>query len=158
MIYDSMGFDCVFRPAEPSDYDELRRFLEARWIELYSPHVLKRSVERFVREDGAGQHLHLYMGSFELALVDDCIVGSTNRCDDCITAFFVAKRYRVNGIGSCLLHNAESSGGSYLEVAAFNTRAISFYQARGWSRAGTFNEDVFGTGISSLSMTKRHTV
>ncbi|MDX0658345.1 GNAT family N-acetyltransferase [Sinorhizobium medicae] len=155
MVYDSMDFDCVFRSAAPSDYEELRRFIETGWIELYSPHVSARSVERFVREDGAGQHLDLYLETFELALVDGSIVGSISLCDDCITALFVEKRYRGNGIGSCLLHNAEISSGHYLEVAAFNTHAISFYERRGWLRRCTFNEDAFGTNILSVFMTKR---
>lgn len=155
MIYNSMNFDCVFRSAALSDYDELRRFLEASWIELYAPHVSTRSVERFVREDGAGQHLNLHMETFELALVGASIVGSIGVTDGCITAFFIEKRSRHNGIGSCLFHNAELAGGWHLEVPIFNARAISFYERRGWSRLSTSEEDAFGTRIGSFTMAKR---
>ncbi|MDX0640352.1 GNAT family N-acetyltransferase [Sinorhizobium medicae] len=152
MIYNSMNFDCVFRSAAPSDYEALRRFIEVGWIELYSPHIPKSSVERFIRQDGAGQHLHHCMATFELALIGGSIVGSINRCDDCITALFVEKRYRGNGIGSFLFHNAEVAGGTYLEVPVFNARAISFYERRGWSRLRTSDEDAFGTRVRSLTM------
>ncbi|MCZ4090610.1 GNAT family N-acetyltransferase [Sinorhizobium psoraleae] len=154
MIYDSMDFDCVFRSAAPSDYEQLRRFLEAGWIELYTARISKRSVERFIREDGAGQHLDLHMATFELAVIDGSIVGSVNRCDDCITALFVEKRYRGNGIGSCLLHNAEIAGGRYLDVPMFNARAISFYERRGWSKLCASEEDAFGTRVGSFTMGK----
>ncbi|MDX0488361.1 GNAT family N-acetyltransferase [Sinorhizobium medicae] len=154
MIYNSMNFDCVFRSAAPSDYEALRRFIEVGWIELYSPHIPKSSVERFIRQDGAGQHLHHCMATFELALVNGSIVGSINRCDGSITALFVEKRYRRNGIGSCLLHNAEIAGGRYLEVPAFNACAISFYERRGWSRLCSSEEDAFGTRLRSITMCK----
>lgn len=157
MVYVSMDFDCVFRSAVSSDYDDLRQFLEAGWVELYSPHVSKSSVQRFVCEGGAGQHLDLYTRTFELAFVDGSIVGSINRFEDCITALFVAKRYRGYGIGSCLLHNAEVAGGRYLEVPVFNAHAISFYERRGWSRLHLSEEDAFGTRISSFTMGKAQT-
>ncbi|MDX0953906.1 GNAT family N-acetyltransferase [Sinorhizobium medicae] len=154
MVYDSMDFDCVFRSAAPSDYEDLRRFIETGWIELYSPHVSKRSVERFVREDGAGQHLRLYLSTFELAVIQGSIVGSISQCNDCITGLFVEKRYRRCGIGSCLLNNAELAGGLFLEVPSFNEPAISFYERRRWSRLCVSEEDAFGTKIASFTMTK----
>lgn len=137
MTHEPMDFDCTFRSAAPSGYDELRRFIEFEWIALYAPHVSKRSLERFQREDGAGQHVRLYLETFEVAVVDGAIVGSINRSGDCITALFVDERYRCNGIGSCLLHNAVVSGGRYLEVPEFNTSAVSFYERRGWLRLFT---------------------
>ncbi|MDW9738321.1 GNAT family N-acetyltransferase [Sinorhizobium meliloti] len=158
MIYDSVDFDCAFRSAAPSDYDELRRFIETGWLELYTPHISKRSVERFVCEDGAGRHLGLYMATFKLALIGGSIVGSINQYDDCITALFVEKKFRGNGIGSCLLQNAEIAGGRYLEVPMFNARAISFYERRAWLRLRTSEEDAFGTTVHSLVMAKESSV
>lgn len=154
MTYDSMDFDCVFRSAKASDYDELRQFIETAWMELYSPHVSKRSVERFQSEDGAGQHLRLYLATFEVAVVGGSIVGSVNTSGHCITALFVRERYRYNGIGSSLLHNAEICGGRYLEVPTFNAPAVSFYERRGWVRGYTTEEESFGTTIGSLVMMK----
>ncbi|MDE4555501.1 N-acetyltransferase [Sinorhizobium meliloti] len=152
-----MNFDCVFRSAAPTDYDQLRRFLEAEWIELHSSHVSRRSVQRFSQEDGAGRHLDFFMANFEVAVVDGAIVACINLAGEFISALFVDKRYRRNGIGSCLLHNAEISGGRYLVVAAFNRRAISFYEKRGWTTTCKFDEDEFGTRVPSLAMIKGKT-
>ncbi|WP_052316165.1 GNAT family N-acetyltransferase [Sinorhizobium fredii] len=98
--------------------------------------------------------LNRFISIMEVAVVNGCIVGVINRSNEFITALFVARSFRRFGIGSCLLHNAEMAGGRYLEVAAFNHRAISFYEARGWQRYQEFEEDVFGTRLKSFAMAK----
>nr|MDX0162466.1 GNAT family N-acetyltransferase [Sinorhizobium meliloti] len=154
MIYNCIDLDCVFRSATPSDFEELRRFVEAGWIELYSPHVPKRSVERFLAEDGSGRHVCLHLKTFEVGVINGKIIASINCCDDFITAFFVEGQFRGNGIGSCLLSNAEIDGGRYLDIPAFNTSALSFYERRGWSRLCEAEEDAFGTRVRSITMWK----
>ncbi|WP_457811342.1 GNAT family N-acetyltransferase [Sinorhizobium meliloti] len=154
MIYDPMNFDCVFRSATPSDFEELRRFVEASWIELYSPHVPKRSVERFLAADGSGHHVCFHLQTFEVGVINDRIIASINCCDDFITALFVERQFRGNGIGSCLLSNAEIDGGRYLDIPAFNMPALSFYERRGWSRLCESEEDAFGTRVRSITMWK----
>ncbi|WP_374708674.1 N-acetyltransferase family protein [Shinella sp. CPCC 101442] len=59
-------------------------------------------------------------------------------------SLFVAKRFRGNRIGTCLLHNAVLAGGRRFEVAVLNVRAIAFYKACGWRRAGESFEDIGG--------------
>ena len=145
-------FDCIFRPANPSDFEALHDLLTTCWSEGYSPHVAGISVARFIAEDGAGEHLRLFLPNMEVAVVNGSIVGVINQYEQYITALTVAKRFRNCLIGSSLLHNAQNRGGRRLEVADFNKEAIRFYERRGWKRDRSFDDDVFGTKIWTITM------
>lgn len=151
---DPGDFDCTFRSADPSDYSQLHRLIRKCWVELYSPHVPKASVRRFLDGDAIGKHLEAFLPFSEVAVVDSTVVGVIGLFEGSITSLFVAKRFRGFRIGSCLLHNAELAGGRALEVAAFNRRAIAFYEGRRWTKVGECFEDVGGARVEAFRMEK----
>jgi ribosomal protein S18 acetylase RimI-like enzyme len=50
------------------------------------------------------------------------------------------------------MDHAEANGGRTLEVRAFNTRAIRFYERRGWRRVRSYVGDEFGTMLETIEM------
>ena len=71
---------------------------------------------------------------------DGSLVGfvSVDEEDNFIHNLFVLTRWLGHGVGSQLLATALASIGSpaRLKCVAENTRAISFYQAKGWQKVG----------------------
>lgn len=149
---DPDDFDCNFRRAIPADRDQLHRLIERCWLEVYSPHLPRAAIERFLADDPIGVHLDVFLPFSEVAVVDDEIVGVVAVADGGVFSLFVAKRFRGSRIGSCLLHNAVLAGGRWLEVPVFNVRAMAFYEASGWTRAGKSFEDVGGTRVATVLM------
>lgn len=144
-------FDCTFRSAERMDYDALHTLLQTGWLEIYRPYISEESARRFVSEDAVGDHLREFLATMEVAVIGGKIVGVVNCFNGFVTALFVAPRFRRNGIGSALMHNAELRGGYHLEASAFNTDCISFYEHRGWRRKVTMSEDWFGTRLPAIA-------
>lgn len=146
---DPDDFDCNFRQALPTDRDQLHLLIERCWLEVYSPHLPRAAIERFLADDPIGVHLDVFLPFSEVAVVDDEIVGVVAVADGGVFSLFVEERFRSNRIGSCLLHNAVLSGGRWLEVPVFNVRAMEFYETSGWRRAGESVEDVGGARVST---------
>lgn len=94
----------------------------------------------------------MFLPFSEVAVVGDEIVGVIAVADGGVFSLFVAERFRGNRIGSCLLHNAVLSGGRWLEVPVFNVRAMAFYEASGWRRAGESFEEVGGVRVATFLM------
>lgn len=147
-----LNFDCIFRPAKDSDYDELHRLLSSCWMETYGRQVSPKIVRRFIAEDCVGEHLRQFLNSMQVADIDGQVVGAINQTDGCITALNVAKGFRRNRIGFSLLHNAYMAGGRRLSVGAFNASAISFYERCGWKKSGRFFEDICGVKLAAILM------
>lgn len=153
-MIDPLNFDCIFRPAMDSDYDDLHRLLSSCWMETYGPQVSSKIARRFIDDDCVGEHLRQFLSSMQVADVGGRVVGAINQADGCITALNVAKEFRRNRIGFSLLHNAYMAGGRLLSVAAFDVSAIRFYERCGWSKSGTFFEDVCGAKIAVFLMVR----
>ncbi|WP_421590761.1 GNAT family N-acetyltransferase [Shinella sp. M27] len=149
---DPGDFDCNFRRALPTDRDQLHRLIERCWLEVYSPHLPLAAVESFLADDPIGTHLDVFLPLSEVAVVGDEIVGVVAVADGGVFSLFVEERFRGNRIGSCLLHNTVLSGGRWLEVPVFNVRAMAFYEASGWTRAGESFEDVAGLQVATVLM------
>ncbi|ANL70420.1 N-acetyltransferase family protein [Rhizobium phaseoli] len=151
-MIDPLNFDCIFRPAAASDYEDLHRLLSSCWMETYGRQVSRKIARRFIDEDCVGDHLRQFLNSMQVADIDGQVVGVINQTDDCITALNVAKEFRRNRIGFSLLHNAYMAGGSLLSVGAFNASAISFYEHCGWRKFGMSFEDFFGIKLAAFLM------
>jgi GNAT superfamily N-acetyltransferase len=152
---DPGDFDCNFRPALPSDRDQLHRLIERCWLEVYSPHLPRAAIKRFLADDPIGTHLDVFLPLSEVAVVGNEIVGVVAVADGGVFSLFVEERLRGNRIGSCLLHNAVLAGGRWLEVPGFNVRAMAFYEASGWRRVGESFEDVGGVQVATVLMQVR---
>ncbi|WP_017962943.1 GNAT family N-acetyltransferase [Rhizobium leguminosarum] len=153
-MIDPLNFDCIFRPAMDSDYEDLHRLLYACWMETYGRQVSRKIVRRFTDEDCVGEHLREFLNSMQVADVDGRVIGAINQIDGCITALNVAKEFRRNRIGFSLLHNAYTAGGRRLSVGVFNVPAIRFYERCGWKKAGQFFEDICGVELSAFLMVR----
>lgn len=151
-MIDPLNFDCIFRPAMDSDYDDLHRLLSSCWMETYGCQVSRKIARRFIDEDCVGEHLRLFLNGMLVAEIDGQLVGVINQTDNCITALNVAKEFRRNRIGFSLVHNAYMAGGRLLSVGAFNTPAIRFYERCGWRKSGELLEEVCGTKIAAFLM------
>ncbi|MGR9437956.1 GNAT family N-acetyltransferase [Rhizobium leguminosarum] len=152
-MIDPLNFDCVFRPANYSDYECLHGLLSSCWMETYGRQVSRKIARRFTKEDCVGEHLRV--GTIQVADVDGQVVGLINQTDGCITALNVAKEFRRNKIGFSLLHNAYMLGGRRLSVGAFNASAIRFYEQCGWRKAGGIYEDVCGRKVAAFLMVRK---
>jgi ribosomal protein S18 acetylase RimI-like enzyme len=147
-------FDCHFRPAVTADFARLHDLASRCWIEIYERHVRAESVRRFWDEDGAGEYVREFLPSIQVAAVGGEVIGMISVASGCIAGLYVNRRYRGNLIGTSLLHNAALDGGKWIEVSANNLRAIVLYERRGWRRVSLFREDVFGTSLPAIVMTR----
>jgi ribosomal protein S18 acetylase RimI-like enzyme len=154
-MIDPLNFDCIFRPANGSDYDALHQLLSSCWMETYGRQVSRKIARRFADEDCVGEHVRLFLNGMQVVDVDGQVVGAINQTDGCITALNVAVEFRRNRIGFSLLHNAYMAGGRRLSVAVFNVPAICFYERCGWRKAGGFFEDVYGAKVAAFLMVRR---
>lgn len=149
---DPGDFDCNFRQALPSDRDQLHRLIEKCWLEVYSPHLPRASIESFFADDPIGTHLDVFLPFSDVAVVGNEIVGVVAVTEEWVLSLFVEERFRGNRIGTCLLHNAVLAGGRRLDVAKFNARAIAFYKSWGWRKVGESFEDVGGGRVETIMM------
>lgn len=148
----SNDFDCQFRPANSHDRTSLHDLLHTCWIEIYSPHVPSIVIDRFKADDLVERHLDAFLSCTEVAVVNGDVIGSISHCFGAVHGLFVRGDFRGNRIGSSLLFNAEIDGARFLDVAAFNKKAIRFYELCGWQPSGRFYEDIYDYRVRMFSM------
>jgi len=142
----------IIREATLEDRMPLHDLLTRTWLETWAPQVSRTSVERFRREDPIAGYLEGYLPSMVVAEEDGRVLGMVHLVGDRIAAVHVRPDVQGRGVGSRLMAHAEERGGRTLEVRAFNTRAIAFYEQRGWRAVRHYVDDEFGTALTTIEM------
>lgn len=140
------------RAAVPEDYPALHTLLTRSWLENWAPHVAAASVERFRKEDPVAGYLSGHLSSMTVVEQDGQVLGMVHLVGDRIGALHVLADAQGRGLGARLMDHAEANGGRTLEVRAFNTQAIRFYENRGWRRIRSYEDDEFGTPLATYEM------
>jgi len=140
------------RNAEPQDRASLHDLLTRSWLENWAPHVSAASIERFRSENPVAGYLSGYLPSMTVAEEDGQVLGMAHLVGDRVAALHVLADSQGRGVGARLMDHAEADGGRRLEVRAFNTRAIRFYEKRGWRPVRRYEDDEFGTPLETIEM------
>jgi ribosomal protein S18 acetylase RimI-like enzyme len=140
------------RNAEAQDHASLHDLLTRSWLETWAPHVSAASVERFRSEDPVSGYLSGYLTAMTVVEKEGHVLGMVHVVGNSIAAIHGRADARGRGVGARLMDHAEANGGRTLEVRAFNTRAIRFYERRGWRRVRSYVGDEFGTMLETIEM------
>ena len=140
------------RNATPEDHPALHDLLTQSWTRNWAPHVSAASVERFRSEDPVSAYLSGHWPAMMVAEDAGRVLGMLHLVGEMIASLHVAPDAQDKGVGSKLMDVAESMGAAVLEVRAFNTRAIRFYEKRGWHAVRRYDGDEFGTALATIEM------
>ncbi|HCL99741.1 hypothetical protein A2Y26_00770 [candidate division CPR2 bacterium GWD2_39_7] len=142
--------DIIIRKATPNDYEEINHVRRITWLDTYPNQnldITKEEIEAKFNNMTKEGH-DLWRKSLEasesscswVATNNNKIVGfcraRKKRSFNEIGATYILPEYQGRGMGKLLLTEALSWLGSdkniHLTVAAYNTRAIRFYEERGF--------------------------
>jgi ribosomal protein S18 acetylase RimI-like enzyme len=137
------------RPAVASDAPEIADIWWAGWQDGHLGNVPVELVE--VRtEESFRQRSAERVHDTTVALVDDRVAGFVMVVGDEVEQVYVSAAHRGSGIADTLLTEAERLVGlgghakAWLAVAPGNERARRFYERRGWSDEGAFDNPAPG--------------
>jgi ribosomal protein S18 acetylase RimI-like enzyme len=87
------------------------------------------------------------------------LIGMFHVEGNCLNAIHLDPKHKRQGIGSRLMDEVERRISAQhpearLEVRAFNTGAIKFYQQRGWSERRRYQAKECGEPVETLEMVK----
>jgi len=140
------------RNTTPEDHPAVHDLLTQSWMRNWAPHVSAASVERFRIEDPVSAYLPGHLPAMMVAEDAGRVLGMLHLNGEMIASLHVAPDAQGQGVGSKLMDVAESMGAAVLEVRAFNTRAIRFYEKRGWRGVRHYEGDEFGTALATIEM------
>ncbi|NKX44634.1 GNAT family N-acetyltransferase [Roseicyclus persicicus] len=134
----------VIRAARVDDRPALHALFEESWLSFWAPHLPPGAEERFRARDPVTVFLDEALDRIEVAEVEGAVVGALLVEGDRLEDLHVVQSRQGEGIGRLLFTRAKTLGARRLEVRAFNTRAIAFYDHMGWHRARTFETTELG--------------
>jgi GNAT superfamily N-acetyltransferase len=157
----SMGPDCIrLRQATERDVPALIRLLRRSWLVSWAPELPFEAVQAFAIADPARSQAESMWPAFLVAVIDDVLVGMIHVSDDCVEDLNVDPRAWSKGVGSKLMDDAErqirqAHGTARLVVRAFNERARTFYERRGWIQHRRYPGIECGSPVENIEMRKQ---
>jgi ribosomal protein S18 acetylase RimI-like enzyme len=150
----------VIRPASDADVPALQALLRASWLTTWAPHLKPETVARFHQTDEAGTYALTCWQHFGLAEDDGAIRGMFHIDGHHLNAIHLDPALKRRGIGSFLMDEVErrisvAHKEATLEVLAFNTQAIAFYEHRAWQQGRRYETLECGERVETIEMTKR---
>lgn len=139
------------RPAKPTDEAVLIDLLERSWRTTWAPNLPRSAGDRFDRDRPVVRYVTAFLSAFEVAVIDGLVVGLLHRDRDHVVSLEVDLWFQGQGIGSALMDHAERHGARRLEVRAFNTKAIRFYERRGWQPVSRFLDTELGAPVETIA-------
>jgi ribosomal protein S18 acetylase RimI-like enzyme len=142
-----MAAEIFIRRAKPSENDAVQALVQTVANETFAGLFAPSQVPI-----GEADWLHAW-----LAISGDEIVGVTMTREEWVSDLWVRCDARRGGIGGMLLAHAEHEIHSRghdtprLRVVKSNTRAVEFYQGRGWSVQREFPHEKFGHTMFELT-------
>jgi putative acetyltransferase len=129
----------------------------ASLVDTYEPFLGRMAVEEFIEAGNVERYFHERWQQATVATVSGEIVGIAVLEGALLDLIWVRPTERSKGLGSRLMESIEEqaaldSNEVTLEVWTANRRAVAFYERRGFSVVGTFDD--LATGLEKLAMRK----
>jgi ribosomal protein S18 acetylase RimI-like enzyme len=145
------------RPAVRADVAAIAAMQKASLLETYEPFLGRAAIEEFIAAGRVEEYFDEHWRDATVAISGGDVVGVAVLVGGLLDLVWVRPRSRAQGIGSALLHAAESkaaAGGDELtlEVWEVNGRAVAFYEREGFSVTATSEDPQ--TGLAKLVMRK----
>ena len=149
----------ILRPAIENDVPSLQSILRRSWLATWAPELKFETVQRFAAEDPAGHYAADKWQAFVVADEGGTLVGMFHVEGDHLHAIHLDPRRKRGRIGWLMMDEIErrialAHRVATLEVRAFNTGAIAFYEQRGWARRRTFTDNECGEPVETFEMAK----
>ncbi len=149
----------TIRSAHESDIPSLTTLLRNSWLTAWAPELQFATVQRFVATDPAGGYARDKWREFIVADDDGALLGMYHIEGDHLHAIHLSAKHKRRGIGTLLMDDVErriaaTHREASLEVLAFNTAAIAFYEQRGWQRRRVYQGDECGEAVETIEMVK----
>lgn len=149
----------MLRAAVKSDVPALVHLLRRSWLVTWAPELPFEAVQAFAAHDPAREHAEKTFASFTIAERASEVIGLFHVNGDVVENLHVDPAEWERGIGSLLLKEAERRIATYhprayLEVRAFNKRALNFYSRRGWIETRRYPGTECGASVENIEMMK----
>ena len=148
------------RAATQVDIPALESILRRSWLATWAPELAFETVQRFAATDPAGHYARDKWREFVVAEEGGALLGMFHTEGDHLHAIHLDPKHKRRRVGSRLMDDVErriatDHPEATLEVRAFNTGAIAFYQQRGWSiRGAAYADDECGEPCETFRMFK----
>src|SRR5258708_7229725 len=147
----------IIRNAVEADVPALQRLLRASWLATWAPELAFATVQRFAAEDPAGRSAVERWRGFVVADEDRALLGMFHTEGDPPPSLPLHPNRTPRRIGTALMDEIERRIGAVhaqasLEVRAFNTGAIAFYQQRGWTIQRRYHASELSEDVETLEM------
>jgi GNAT superfamily N-acetyltransferase len=134
----------ILRPAGPGDVDVVAGIWHRGWPDGHRGHVPDALVEVRRHLDDFRPLVAARLDRTTVAVAGPVTVGFVMVHDDEIEHIYVVEFARGRGVADALLAHGEAVVGArydraWLAVVAGNSRARRFYERRGWSDAGPYD-------------------
>ncbi|HWD28642.1 MAG TPA: GNAT family N-acetyltransferase [Rhizomicrobium sp.] len=149
----------ILRPARESDVPALQSILRRSWLTTWAPELRFETVQRFAAEDPAGHYALGKWADFIVADEDGTLLGMFHVEGDHLHAIHLDPKRKRGRIGSRMMDDierriAQTHSVATLEVRAFNTGAVAFYERRGWTRRRAYSDPECGEPVETFAMAK----
>lgn len=124
--------------AVESHRSRLHDLLYRSWMTTWAPECPEEAVAEFRKSDPVGHYLEACLDQIDIGMANGNLVAAMHLDGAHLAALHVDPSLKGQGIGSAMMDAAEARGATQLEVRAFNTDAIRFYEKRGGQRARTY--------------------
>lgn len=150
----------IIRPAVEEDVPALQTLLRSSWLTNWAPHLPFAAVQRFAAEDPAGHYATDKWREFIIADEAGTLLGMFHVEGEHLHAIHLDYKNKRRRIGSALMDEverkvAQNHRRAVLEVRAFNTGGIAFYQQRGWEKTRSYTDTKMGEPVETFEMIKR---
>ncbi|HEX2592917.1 MAG TPA: GNAT family N-acetyltransferase [Rhizomicrobium sp.] len=149
----------IIRPALEADIPALQTLLRNSWLTNWAPHLPFVAVQRFAAQDDAGNYAKDKWQEFIVADDGGTLLGMFHVEGEHLHAIHLDWRSKRRGIGTALMDEVERTIAQHhpravLEVRAFNTGAIAFYEQRGWQKTRNYLDPEMGEPVDTFEMIK----
>jgi len=150
----------LIRRAEPADADAILRILGETYEATWKPELTAEAIARFESSAHTAAYVHERLPFFQVACIDDEVVGLLDWRDDFIDALHVPPGRQRLGIGTALLRHAEAAIASAghacirLETDTFNRQARAFYGKHGYVEVDFYPDEEWLSGFITVLMRK----
>lgn len=150
----------TIRPAVEGDIPALIRLLQRSWLVTWAPEVPFYAVQTFAALDPVPAVVEARWPIMWVATVGGSLAGRVDVDGDRLENIEVDPALWRQGIGPKLLAHGEnliagSHAVAFLEVRAFNARAVRFYRRHGWEEVRRYPGTECGAPVENIEMRKR---
>ena len=147
------------RPAVESDVPALIRLLRRSWLVTWAPELPFYAVQAFAAADPVPAVVEARWPIMWVAVIGKRLAGRVDVEGDRLENIEVDPAMWRQGIGQTLLAHSESlivrsHAVAFLEVRAFNARAIRFYCRHGWKEVRRYPGTECGAPVENIEMSK----